>query len=113
MLQSRSYTCIETGIADCRKVAYVAKARILTVTGQQCILSMYILEHRSSCGTSRVRPSWPRSGCILTQLWPLLARMHLVATPDSMMLFIAVNDNGSSFTLKSSALWVASPLTYK
>ncbi len=33
--------------------------------------------------------------------------MNLVATPDPVMLFIAINDNGSSFTLTSSALWVA------
>jgi hypothetical protein len=65
MLQSCSYTCTQMEIADCRKVAYVAIAGIFTVTGQQCIMSMYILKHRSSCGTSRVRPSWPRSGGIL------------------------------------------------
>jgi hypothetical protein len=69
---------------------------------------MYILEHRSSCGTSRVRPSWPRSGCKLNLALALLASMHLVATPDPVMLFMAVNDNGSSFTLTSPALWVAS-----
>jgi hypothetical protein len=47
-------------------------------------------------------------GVYRTRLCPLLASMHLVATPDPLMLFIAVNDNGSSFTLTSSALWVAS-----
>ncbi len=31
---------------------------------------MYILEQRSSCGTQRVRPSWPRSG---HRLNPILA----------------------------------------
>ncbi len=43
-----------------------------------------------------------------SRLWPLLASMHLVATPNPVMLFTAVNDNGSSFTLMSPALWVAS-----
>ncbi len=38
-------------------------------------------------------------GVYLTWLWPLLASMHLVAMPDPVMLFIAVNDIGSSFTL--------------
>jgi hypothetical protein len=38
----------------------------------------------------------------------LLASTHLVAMPEPLMLFIAVNDNGSSFTLASSAIWVAS-----
>jgi hypothetical protein len=50
----------------------------------------------------------PLLGVYLNQFWPLLASMHLVATPDPVMLFIAVNDNGSSFTLTSSALWVTS-----
>jgi hypothetical protein len=70
------------------------------------IANVHIFEHRSSCGTSRVRPSWPRSGYLLNPTLALLAIMHLVATPDPVMLFIAVNDNGSSFTLTSSALWV-------
>ncbi len=43
---------------------------------------MYILEQRSSCGTSRVRPSWPHSWHRLNTIWPLLMSMHLVATPN-------------------------------
>jgi hypothetical protein len=50
----------------------------------------------------------PLLGVYLTRLWTLLVSMYLLATADPVMLFIAVNDSGSSFTLTSSALWVAS-----
>jgi lipid-A-disaccharide synthase-like uncharacterized protein len=54
---------------------------------------------------SFMAPFW-----VYTELgsWILLASMYLVATPDPVMLFIVVNDSGSSFTPTCSALWVAS-----
>jgi hypothetical protein len=43
---------------------------IFKVTRQQCIVSVYILEQRSSRGTLRIHPSWPCSG---HRLNPILA----------------------------------------
>jgi hypothetical protein len=43
---------------------------------------IHIHEQRSSQGTSRVCPSWPRSKFRLSPLWPHPVSMHLVATPN-------------------------------
>jgi hypothetical protein len=45
------------------EVVHALSCQHFTVTKQY--LSMYILEQWSSCGTSRIRPSWPLSGHVL------------------------------------------------
>ncbi len=66
---------------------------------------MYILEQRSSCGTSEIHPSWPRSEHVLN---PALAPSYEHATcchaqPDVLLFMTTV-----MFHPTSSAIWVAS-----
>ncbi len=84
MLQLRSHTCIVMEVANCRKVAYVAMVLIFTVTGQQCIMvnvCTYL-----NIGLLVAPRQYVLHGLVLvaywTRLWPLLASMYLVATPD-------------------------------
>ncbi len=94
--------------AEHRKVAYVAMCEYLQLQDNDIQQSMYILEHRSSCGTSWIRPSWPRSGCILSMALVPSCEHVSCCMPDLVMLFIAINDKGSSFTPTPSVFWVAS-----
>jgi hypothetical protein len=68
---------------------------------------MYILEQRSSRGTSQICPSWPHSGHVLN---PSLAPSyeHASYCHAQPSVHTTVNVNGSSFTLTSSSIWVAS-----
>jgi hypothetical protein len=69
---------------------------------------MYILEHRSSWGTSRIRPSWSPSGIYWTQLCPHSGKRVSCchACPEDAVY--SLNASDSSFTQCLFTLWVAS-----
>ncbi len=79
---------------------------ICYVNTQHYRMTMHIIEQRSSCSTSRICPSWPRSRLKLS---PILASPYEHAScchaQPSILLFIATIQVSH---LAPSAIWVAS-----